>query len=102
MRHFTIPVFVPELACPNRCIFCNQRQISGTLCQPGLGEANEIIEKHLSTIPAGNDVEIGFFGGNFRFRGEGEGFTTGFGTTGDYRKNHPLRSKVPATTGTTT
>jgi len=65
MRHFTIPVFVPELACPNRCIFCNQRQISGTLCQPGLGEANEIIEKHLSTIPAGNDVEIGFFGGNF-------------------------------------
>jgi histone acetyltransferase (RNA polymerase elongator complex component) len=63
--HFTIPVFVPELACPNRCVFCNQRNISGTLCQPSDGEIIEIIEQRLGTIPAGSKVEIGFFGGNF-------------------------------------
>ena len=65
MRHFTIPVFVPELACPNRCVFCNQQQISGAQCQPSVTDADEIIRKHLATIPAGNEVEIGFFGGNF-------------------------------------
>ncbi|MBK7173173.1 MAG: radical SAM protein [Bacteroidales bacterium] len=65
MQHFTIPVFIPELACPNRCVFCNQQKISGTLCMPGNEEVIEIIEKRLETIPAGNAVEIGFFGGNF-------------------------------------
>ena len=64
-RHYTIPVFVPELACPNRCVFCNQQKISGTLCQPSDKEIIEIIEERISTIPAGSYVEIGFFGGNF-------------------------------------
>jgi histone acetyltransferase (RNA polymerase elongator complex component) len=65
MCHFTIPVFIPELACPNRCVFCNQRKISGALCQLTQEEVIETIEKRLSTIASGNEVEIGFFGGNF-------------------------------------
>lgn len=65
LRHYTIPIFVPELACPNRCVFCNQQKISGTLCQPSDEEIIEIIQERLATIPAGSDVEIGFFGGNF-------------------------------------
>lgn len=28
-RHVNIPVFIPHLGCPNDCIFCNQRSISG-------------------------------------------------------------------------
>lgn len=35
-KHFTIPIFVPELACPNRCVFCNQHSISGCHQQPEL------------------------------------------------------------------
>ena len=65
IRHYTIPIFVPELACPNRCVFCNQQKISGTLCQPSDSEILEIIEERIATIPAGSEVEIGFFGGNF-------------------------------------
>jgi histone acetyltransferase (RNA polymerase elongator complex component) len=65
IRHFTIPVFVPELACPNRCVFCNQRNISGALYQPSDTEILENIEKRIATISAGSIVEIGFFGGNF-------------------------------------
>ena len=66
MKHFTIPIFVPELACPNRCVFCNQHSISGCLRQPDPGEVHEIILQHLKTIPARNaHVEIGFFGGSF-------------------------------------
>ena len=29
MRHINIPVFIPHLGCPNQCIFCNQKYISG-------------------------------------------------------------------------
>lgn len=64
-RHFTIPVFVPELACPNRCVFCNQYSISGKIHQPTSDEVAAEVEKYLSTIPDGSQAEIGFFGGNF-------------------------------------
>jgi histone acetyltransferase (RNA polymerase elongator complex component) len=65
-KHFTIPVFIPELGCPNQCVFCNQRKISGSLHVPDVREVETIIQKHLSTIPgSGSHVEIGFFGGNF-------------------------------------
>jgi histone acetyltransferase (RNA polymerase elongator complex component) len=65
-NHFTIPIFVPELACPHQCVFCNQRKISGTLKVPSIDEAEEIIKQHLKTIPKENsEIEIGFFGGNF-------------------------------------
>ena len=28
-RHVNIPIFIPHLGCPNQCVFCNQRTISG-------------------------------------------------------------------------
>ncbi|MBW6492646.1 MAG: radical SAM protein [Lentimicrobium sp.] len=66
MKHFTIPIFVPELACPNRCVFCNQHSISGCQKQPEPDEVREIILQHLKTIPENNShIEIGFFGGSF-------------------------------------
>jgi MoaA/NifB/PqqE/SkfB family radical SAM enzyme len=66
MKHFTIPIFVPELACPNRCVFCNQQSISGCLKQPEPEEVREIILQHLKTIPRKDaHIEIGFFGGSF-------------------------------------
>jgi len=64
-RHFTIPVFIPEEACPNRCVFCNQHRIAGTECAPSVEEVIRKVEAHLLTIPLDGEVEIGFFGGNF-------------------------------------
>lgn len=65
-KHFTIPIFVPELACPNRCVFCNQQSISGCHKQPEPEEVREIILQHLKTIPEkGVHIEVGFFGGSF-------------------------------------
>ena len=66
MKHYTIPIFVPELACPNRCVFCNQHSISGCQRQPEPDEVREIIISHLKTIPQKDThIEIGFFGGSF-------------------------------------
>ena len=32
-RQYVIPVFIPHLGCPNDCIFCNQKSISGQMKQ---------------------------------------------------------------------
>ncbi len=63
-KHRNIPIFVPHLGCPNTCVFCNQRKISG--CEKAdFSSVSSEIEEALSTIPAGTDVQIAFFGGSF-------------------------------------
>ena len=66
LKHYNIPIFIPELACPHQCIFCDQRKISGQQEIPNITEVKEKIENYLTTIPIKNSyVEIGFFGGSF-------------------------------------
>jgi histone acetyltransferase (RNA polymerase elongator complex component) len=64
-KHYTIPVFIPELACPNRCVFCNQQKISGQILIPEKDEIISQIENYLAGFPSGAHIEIGFFGGSF-------------------------------------
>ncbi|MDT8308415.1 MAG: radical SAM protein, partial [Bacteroidales bacterium] len=64
-KQITIPVFVPEEACPNRCIYCNQFVISGTPECLTEKEIVKTIETYCSTIKDNTHVELGFFGGNF-------------------------------------
>ena len=63
-RHVNIPVFIPHLGCPNQCVFCNQRVISGAQSFDPETLTN-IIEEALSSIEADAEVEIAFFGGSF-------------------------------------
>jgi histone acetyltransferase (RNA polymerase elongator complex component) len=66
LKYFTIPIFIPQFACPFQCIYCNQRNISGCQRNPSEEEVINIIEQHIATIPTLNSkIEIGFFGGNF-------------------------------------
>lgn len=63
-KHRNIPIFVPHLGCPNTCVFCNQRKISG--CEKAdFSSVEREIEEALATIPKGTDVQIAFFGGSF-------------------------------------
>lgn len=64
MRHVNIPVFIPHLGCPNTCVFCNQRVISGTE-EFRAESVKNIIDEALSTVSADDDCEIAFFGGSF-------------------------------------
>ncbi len=64
IRHINIPVFIPHLGCPNDCVFCNQRTISGTL-EFHPESVTDIIDTALSTIPTDAEAEIAFFGGSF-------------------------------------
>lgn len=62
MKHANIPVFIPHLGCPNGCVFCNQKKITGAVFDEGRVE--ETIESALSTL-GGRECEIAFFGGSF-------------------------------------
>ena len=64
MRHVNIPIFIPHLGCPNQCVFCNQRTISGVKnFNPENVRAQ--IDLALETIEDDAEVEIAFFGGSF-------------------------------------
>ncbi len=66
LRHYNIPIFIPELACPHQCVFCNQREITGIDKVPNPEEISRTIETHLSTIENKNSVvQVAFFGGSF-------------------------------------
>ena len=64
MRHVNIPIFIPHLGCPNQCVFCNQRSISGVDSFKA-DDVTCIIDNALSTIESDAEVEIAFFGGSF-------------------------------------
>ena len=65
-KHYTIPIFTPEMACPFRCVFCNQQKISGHIKSPDFYEVKQTIQTYLSTFKVRNRrVEVGFFGGTF-------------------------------------
>lgn len=63
-RHVNIPVFIPHEGCPNACVFCNQRSISGTVAFDPT-EVDGIISRALETVGEDDTCEIAFFGGSF-------------------------------------
>lgn len=64
MRHINIPVFIPHLGCPNQCVFCNQRSISGVK-EFNPDSVTYEIDRALSTVSPEDEAEIAFFGGSF-------------------------------------
>ncbi len=64
-NHANIPIFLPQLACPHQCIFCNQNHISSQEHIPSIDETRQIIERNLATIPSDYTIQVAFFGGSF-------------------------------------
>ena len=65
-KQFIIPIFVPHLGCPNDCIFCNQRSISGQKENMTKEKAKKIIDTYLENLKEEEaQIEIAFYGGSF-------------------------------------
>jgi radical SAM enzyme (TIGR01210 family) len=65
-KQYIIPIFVPHLGCPNDCIFCNQKSISGQKTNMTKEKAKKIIDNYLKSIKNEEaQIEIAFFGGSF-------------------------------------
>ncbi len=64
-KRLIIPVFIPFGGCPNQCVFCDQKGITGEESMPGLAEVADTVEAYLSTWRGGGEKEIAFYGGSF-------------------------------------
>lgn len=64
-RRRIIPVFIPHLGCPQNCVFCNQKHISGQAKPVTGADAGELIENGLKAMPQDAAFEIAFYGGSF-------------------------------------
>ena len=64
MKHASISVFVPHLACPNDCVFCNQKRIAGT--EKPISDIDGFLAAACEDLSDRFDeVDIAFFGGSF-------------------------------------
>lgn len=67
VKHFIVPVFIPNQGCPHRCIFCEQRKISSQKkrSMDGAG-VTRIIEDGLRSKKFDpTHAEVAFYGGTF-------------------------------------
>ncbi len=60
-----IPVFVPHLGCPNMCVFCNQRRISGAQIPADGDTVRREVTEGLARLGGDERTSIAFYGGSF-------------------------------------
>lgn len=58
-----IPLFIPHLGCPNGCVFCDQKKITGQ----GAGVTPQMVAEEVKAglKRAGDACEVAFYGGSF-------------------------------------
>ncbi len=64
-KHYIIPIFVPHFGCPNDCVFCNQKKITGLSTNVRVEDVENIILTHLDYFKKDAFIEVAFYGGSF-------------------------------------
>ena len=64
-RRQIIPVFVPHRGCPNQCVFCDQRKISGSKSDISPEHVAKEIESACRRVPGKGNRQLAFYGGSF-------------------------------------
>lgn len=65
-NQYTIPIFIPHKGCPNNCVFCNQKKISGQILDVTSQDVKDKIQEFLKYYKdSSKKIEIAFFGGSF-------------------------------------
>lgn len=65
-KEYIIPIFIPNLGCPNDCTFCNQKKISGKSTDVTPDDVRKTIDYYLKNFKDESKyVEVAFFGGSF-------------------------------------
>ena len=64
-RASIVPVFVPHLGCPHRCVFCDQRRISGETRPVGADTVREALSAAAALPDQGTKRQLAFYGGSF-------------------------------------
>ncbi len=62
-RRSILPLFIPHWGCPNACVFCDQRRISGSPLPVSGREVRERLDA--AEWDGCRDMELAFYGGSF-------------------------------------
>ncbi len=65
MKHSIIPLFIPHVGCPHRCVFCNQVRICGEETPVTPREVEEKIRRYVTSTAEPRTWEAAFYGGSF-------------------------------------
>lgn len=65
MKTSIIPIFIPHIGCPYRCIFCNQWKITGHQGVPSGEAVARTIHTYISSANEPRHWEVAFYGGSF-------------------------------------
>lgn len=65
MKTSIIPIFIPHIGCPYRCVFCNQWKITGQQGVPTGEDVADEIKRYLSSVTEPRHWEVAFYGGSF-------------------------------------
>lgn len=64
-KQLIIPVFIPSAGCPDICVFCDQKGITGARGLPSIEDIVSTVERYLSTWKGAGRRELAFYGGTF-------------------------------------
>ena len=64
-RECVIPVFVPHAGCPQHCVFCDQKRISGSESEATAETVRQAIETAAALPRTGAKRQLAFYGGSF-------------------------------------
>ena len=64
LRTSIIPIFIPHIGCPYRCVFCNQWRITGHAGIPDASEVRHLIHTYTQGVGK-RHWEAAFYGGSF-------------------------------------
>jgi histone acetyltransferase (RNA polymerase elongator complex component) len=66
LRKFIVPIFISNQGCPHRCIFCDQKKITGEgKPEPELVEKNIKVALNSKRYKKEQGIEVAFYGGTF-------------------------------------
>lgn len=57
-----LPIFLPQMGCINKCVFCDQRSTTGSSKVPDLSQLDELAKDYRLSL---GQFEIAFYGGTF-------------------------------------
>lgn len=65
MKTSIIPIFIPHIGCPYRCVFCNQWRITGRRGVPDGNAVARTIKEYVTSAAEKRHWEVAFYGGSF-------------------------------------
>lgn len=65
MKTSIIPIFIPHIGCPYRCVFCNQWRITGHQGMPRAASVAAQIARYTEGVQEQRHWEVAFYGGSF-------------------------------------